>query len=113
MPVRYTRWTSTRSHGPARRAPGGVVSPSQERPAPVDAELAPLFLKLSGRRVLVVGGGAMAASKLEGLLRAGAVVRVVAPELRPELARAGVELVRRGFQPSDLDGAWLVVAAAT
>ncbi len=89
------------------------MNPFPPRPAPRDAELAPLFLKLSGRRVLLVGGGAMAASKLEGLLSAGADVRVVAPEIRPEIAASGVWLERRAFAPPDLDGAWLAVAAAT
>src|SRR5205814_6107175 len=43
----------------------------------------------------------------------GACVRVVAPVVTAEIERAGVETVRREFSPSDLDGAWLVVAAAT
>ncbi|HVO18960.1 MAG TPA: uroporphyrinogen-III C-methyltransferase [Anaeromyxobacter sp.] len=76
-------------------------------------ELAPLFLKLAGRRVLLVGGGSVAAGKLEGLLRAGADVRVVAPEIRSQIAGSGVRLERRPFAPADLDGAWLAVAAAT
>jgi uroporphyrin-III C-methyltransferase/precorrin-2 dehydrogenase/sirohydrochlorin ferrochelatase len=78
-----------------------------------EPELLPLFLKLSGRRVLVVGGGAMAASKLAPLRRAGADVRVVAPEVRPEIVASGVAVERRPFVPADLDGAWLAVAAAT
>ena len=82
-------------------------------PPPDDAELAPLFLKLSGRRVLLVGGGAVAAGKLEPLLRARADVQVVAPQIRPEIAAAGVRLELRPFASSDLDGAWLAVAAAT
>lgn len=72
----------------------------------------PVFLKLRGRRVLLVGGGAVAASKLEGLLAAGAVVTVVAPEIDPALERPDVTLHRRSFEPGDLDGAWWVVAAA-
>ncbi|HZZ83098.1 MAG TPA: bifunctional precorrin-2 dehydrogenase/sirohydrochlorin ferrochelatase [Anaeromyxobacteraceae bacterium] len=76
-------------------------------------ELFPAFLKLEGREVLVVGGGAVAAAKATALLASGARVRVVAPELRPELSRDGVEVARRAFEPRDLDGAWLVVAAAT
>jgi uroporphyrin-III C-methyltransferase/precorrin-2 dehydrogenase/sirohydrochlorin ferrochelatase len=76
------------------------------------AELLPLFLTLAGRRVLLVGGGPMAASKLESLLAAGADVHVVSPEVRPSIEQSGVPIERRGFVPSDLDGAWLVVAAA-
>jgi siroheme synthase-like protein len=74
--------------------------------------LFPLFLKLAGRRVLVVGAGPVAASKLASLRAAGADVVVVAPQVRPEIEAAGVTIRRRAFEPSDLDGAWLVVAAA-
>jgi siroheme synthase-like protein len=72
----------------------------------------PVFLKLSGRRVLLVGGGQVAAGKLAGLLADGAQVTVVAPEIRSELHQPGVRVVRRVFEPSDLDDAWYVVAAA-
>lgn len=74
--------------------------------------LFPTFLKLGGRTVLLVGGGPVAASKLRSLLDAGALVRVVAPSIAPEIASAPVETVRRAFTPSDLDGAAFVVAAA-
>jgi uroporphyrin-III C-methyltransferase/precorrin-2 dehydrogenase/sirohydrochlorin ferrochelatase len=72
----------------------------------------PVFLKLDGRQVLVVGGGPVAAAKIEGLVAAGAQVTVVAPEIRPGIERAGVTLMRRPFEPADLDGMWWVVAAA-
>lgn len=71
----------------------------------------PLFLELTDRVVVVVGGGAVAASKLDALLRAGARVQVIAPEIQPRIASLDVRLVRRGFVPEDLDGAWLAVAA--
>lgn len=74
--------------------------------------LYPVFLKLAGRPVLLVGGGAVAAAKLEGLLAAGARVTVVAPEIRPEVARAGVIVHHRAFEDADVDGMWWVVAAA-
>jgi uroporphyrin-III C-methyltransferase / precorrin-2 dehydrogenase / sirohydrochlorin ferrochelatase len=74
--------------------------------------LFPLFLKLAGRRVVVVGAGPVAAGKLASLRAAGAEVVVVAPQVRPEIEDAGVAIVRRAFEPSDLDGAWFVVAAA-
>jgi siroheme synthase-like protein len=79
---------------------------------PVDAELYPVFLKLGGRKVLVVGGGAVARSKLEALVAAQAIVTVVAPEILPEIEQLGVTCVRRSFCASDLDGSWYVVAAA-
>ena len=78
-----------------------------------DAALYPVFLKIAGRRVLVVGGGPVAASKLAALVAAGADVHVVAPEVVPEIAAAGATISRRAFAPPDLDDAWFVVAAAT
>jgi uroporphyrin-III C-methyltransferase / precorrin-2 dehydrogenase / sirohydrochlorin ferrochelatase len=76
-------------------------------------ELLPAFLKLAGRRVVVVGGGPVAASKLDALLRAGANVTVIAPEIHPAIRDAGIALEERPFTPGDLDDAWFVVAAAT
>jgi uroporphyrin-III C-methyltransferase / precorrin-2 dehydrogenase / sirohydrochlorin ferrochelatase len=72
----------------------------------------PVFLKLAGRRVLVVGGGPVAASKLRGLLDADATVVVVAPDVVEEIAAAPVEILRRPFVPEDLEGISFVVAAA-
>lgn len=75
----------------------------------------PLFLKLTGKRVLVVGAGAVALGKIESLLEAGARVDVVATVARAEvetLAASGlVELSRRAFAFDDVLGAWLVVSA--
>ena len=76
-------------------------------------DLLPTFLKLSGRRVLVVGAGPVAASKLDALCRAGADVLVIAPAVHPSVPRPGVRIETRAFAPDDLDGAWFVVAAAT
>lgn len=77
--------------------------------------LFPLFLDLKGRRVLVVGGGKVAARKIEALLDAGAAVVVGAPQLEPALIRLSLQgrithLAGR-FQPGWLDSAWLVIAA--
>lgn len=79
--------------------------------------LFPAFLKLANRRVLVVGGGSIAAQKIPGLLEAGAQVHVVSPKLSPQLA----ELLRnhqitwspKPFEPEDLHGAFLVIAATS
>ncbi len=72
----------------------------------------PAFLKLAGRKVVVVGGGPVAASKIDSLLAAGAHVTVVAPSIHPDIEAQGVTLVRRPFQDADVDEAWWVVAAA-
>jgi siroheme synthase-like protein len=72
----------------------------------------PVFLKLAGRRVVVVGGGPIAAGKLRALLDAEADVTVVAPDIVDAIRNAPVRLLNREFEPGDLDGAWYVVAAA-
>lgn len=72
----------------------------------------PVFLKLTGRRVLLVGGGCVAVGKLRALLDAGADVTVVAPVIAPAIAAERITVARRPFQPDDLDGVWYVVAAA-
>lgn len=74
--------------------------------------LFPVFLKLAGRRVLLVGGGRVAASKLGPLLSTGAFVHVVAPQVAEPIASAPVTVARRAFEASDLDGTWFVVSAA-
>jgi uroporphyrin-III C-methyltransferase/precorrin-2 dehydrogenase/sirohydrochlorin ferrochelatase len=79
----------------------------------IHRDLFPVFLKLSGRPVLVVGGGAVAASKLAALRGAGASVTVVAPTISAAITRSRVRLARRPFRAADLDGQWLVVSAAT
>ena len=73
----------------------------------------PVFLKLAGRRVLVVGGGPVAAGKLRALLDAEASIVVVAPDVVDNILDAAVEIRRREFRPDDLDGVWYVVAAAS
>ena len=75
--------------------------------------LFPAFLKLAGRRVVVVGGGRVAASKIRALADAGADVTVIAPAVCAAAEQADVRVTRRPFQPADLDGVWLAVAAAT
>jgi len=76
-------------------------------------DLFPVFLKLAGRPVLVVGGGSVATAKLAALNRAGARITVVAPKVTDEVAASGARVIRRAFRASDLDGQWLVVSAAT
>jgi siroheme synthase-like protein len=76
--------------------------------------LYPAFLKLAGLPVVVVGGGPVAASKLFGLVDAGARITVIAPSICDAIrANAAITLIERGFLPGDLEGARWVVAAAT
>ena len=74
----------------------------------------PAFHDIRGRLCLVVGGGEVAARKAGVLREAGARLRVVAPEIEPELAGLpGVEAVVARFAPHHLEGAVLVVAATS
>ena len=68
-----------------------------------------MLLDLTGRRVVVVGGGVVASRRTRGLHEAGADVLVVAPQVQDEIA-ALVPVRVRGFVPDDLDGAWLALA---
>ena len=72
----------------------------------------PVFLKVGGRRVLLVGGGRVAAAKLRPLLETGADVTVIAPVVSTEVASTGARILTREFEPQDLDGVCYVVAAA-
>jgi precorrin-2 dehydrogenase/sirohydrochlorin ferrochelatase len=82
---------------------------------PVDEPLYPVNLRVAGRRCLVVGGGRVAVGKVRGLLEAGAVVTVIAPEVVPdidELERsAAVTVERRPYAAGDLAGHRLVITA--
>ncbi len=77
--------------------------------------LQPIFLKLEGRRGVVIGAGAVALDKIAALLKTGVRLRVVAPAAREEvreLASAGrIEWIPRAFEPSDLDGSFIAIAA--
>ena len=72
-------------------------------------------LRLAGRRCVVVGGGDVGLEKVEGLLACDAAVTLVAPAAHEELQRLAQEgsiaWERRRYEPGDLDGALLVIAA--
>jgi precorrin-2 dehydrogenase / sirohydrochlorin ferrochelatase len=72
-------------------------------------------LKLSGRRCLVVGGGAIGLEKVEGLLACDADVVLVAPEAGDELRaladEGSIEWRRRPYRTADLEGAFLAIAS--
>jgi precorrin-2 dehydrogenase/sirohydrochlorin ferrochelatase len=72
-------------------------------------------LRLKGRRCVVVGGGDVGLEKVEGLLACDAEVILVAPEAHPALAQfsreGSIRWQRRQYQPSDLDGCLIAIAA--
>jgi precorrin-2 dehydrogenase / sirohydrochlorin ferrochelatase len=79
-----------------------------------EPNLFPMFLKLAGRRALVVGAGEIASAKIAALLDAGARVTVVAPRALDsvrELACDGlIEWHEREYRAEDFDGVFLAIA---
>jgi uroporphyrin-III C-methyltransferase / precorrin-2 dehydrogenase / sirohydrochlorin ferrochelatase len=79
------------------------------------ANLLPIFLKLEGRPCLLVGAGKVALDKIGSLLRTGARLRLVAPvvhaDIKELVAQGKLEWVQKRFEPTDLDGNVLVIAA--
>jgi uroporphyrin-III C-methyltransferase / precorrin-2 dehydrogenase / sirohydrochlorin ferrochelatase len=77
--------------------------------------LLPIFLNLEGRRGLLVGAGTVALEKIGSLLKTGVRLRVVAQKARVEIlelaAEGKLDLVLRAFEPADLDGNFIVIAA--
>jgi len=80
-----------------------------------DPPLMPMFMKMQGRRCLIVGAGGIALEKLRVLLDCDARVRVIAPETLPEVEQLAIEgrivLSRKEFVDSDLEGVAVVIAA--
>lgn len=75
----------------------------------------PIFLNISGRRCVVVGGGQVALRKVKALIECGADVEVISPDLCLELRRLAesreVRALNREYQSGDLRGAFVVIAA--
>jgi precorrin-2 dehydrogenase/sirohydrochlorin ferrochelatase len=73
------------------------------------------LIGLQARQTVVVGGGAVAARKVEGLLAADAKVKVISPTLVPDLKilvdSGAIALVQRSYQNGDLEGVFLAIAA--
>ena len=88
------------SHG---RTPGQIAR-SGARDRGRNAVLYPIFLDLSGRRCVVVGGGGVASRKARKLLQARAEVVVISPEVGPELEGVAVEVRPRPYEDGDLGG---------
>ncbi len=71
----------------------------------------PLFIDLTNKNCLVVGGGNIAARKVRSLVEYGARVVVIAPSILPEILDQDVDIEKRGFKAEDIKDKFLVVAA--
>ena len=75
----------------------------------------PVFLNLTGRRCVIIGGGQIAEGKISKLLDSGAKIIVISPDatqgIRSFAERGQIELDLRKYQQGDLQGAFLVIAA--
>ena len=75
----------------------------------------PIFLQMTGRRCLVIGGGAVAERKIAGLLEAGATVTVISPDISETIARwskeNSINFIARRYRSGDLAGYELVFVA--
>jgi siroheme synthase-like protein len=74
----------------------------------------PLFLKVRGKRCVVVGGGRVALRKVRALLEHGASIELISPSLCPELNQLAqaekINIIHRNYEPGDLNSAFLVIA---
>lgn len=79
------------------------------------AGIYPVALKLEGRLCIVIGGGMVAFRKVESILEAGARIRLISPEVTPELQRLAdegrIEVIVRPYRAGDVEGAFLVISA--
>jgi len=75
----------------------------------------PIFLNIRGKRCVVVGGGAVALRKVNILLEHEASVKVISPELCPELSQLAksraIQVLQRNYNGGDLQGAFIAIAA--
>ena len=73
--------------------------------------LLPIFMKLEELPCLVVGGGKIALQKIHQLIDSNAMVTVISPNISESIHSLPVTVVNRSYQPKDLDGVRLVIAA--
>ena len=75
----------------------------------------PVFLNLAGKRCVIIGGGTIAQGKIGGLLQAGCEITVISPEATPGIRQAAqrgdIVWLQRTYEPGDLEGAFIGVAA--
>lgn len=93
-----------------------MVSPPNEKGTSfLSRQYYPVFLDITGRSCAVVGGGSVAERKVLGLLKAGARVKVISPELTKRLQKekslGRIKHINRRYRKTDLKDVFLVIAA--
>ncbi len=71
----------------------------------------PLFIDILGKTAVIVGGGKISARRTDTLLKFGAKVKVISPNFFSQRNDKDVIYIRKKFEPSDLDGAFMVIGA--
>ena len=72
----------------------------------------PFFFELSGKKILIIGGGKIALEKIERLLEFGPDIKVIAPEILPQIEEnKNIKIEKRNYAPEDIFGADFVIAA--
>jgi len=75
----------------------------------------PFYVQLNGQSCVVIGGGKIAEGKVDGLLAADAIVKLISPVLTPHLQhlvdQKQIEYISREYQYGDLTGAFMVICA--
>src|SRR5690606_6337873 len=83
--------------------------------APARLNAFPVFMRVEGREIVIVGGGDEALAKARLMAQSSALIRIISDEPEPALAawsnRGDAEIVREAYQSYHLDGAVLVFAA--
>ena len=102
---------------PEGTPPVSCENPAGTPPDPDARVLFPLFIDMRNRPVLLIGGGAVAERRAQILLRFGAAVTVLSPEITPEIARLTenkkLRYIRKEYEPGDIARAapFLIIAA--
>ncbi len=71
----------------------------------------PLFIDISDKKIVVIGGGKVAVRRINTLLRFGADINVIAPEFDKESIIGDVTFIKRKFHQEDLEDAFMVIGA--
>lgn len=76
----------------------------------MSSRLFPMFIDLTGKRIVVIGGGTIAARRIGTLMQFTDQVTVIAPEVEEKILLSGASVIYKNYEPEDINGAWMVLA---